>query len=141
MSTPGHLELCHPFCAANPVEQWPGPVSRDSVEYHNGRVVDREVTAWQNGVGFTVDVSDDNGPLATVAWRIRDVAGGSELTISLIPRTFRTVPWAVGWLPQLLVVRPMLRRYLRSVVTGVRWRLETGEPVTPNQFGRHRWFS
>ena len=39
------------------------------------------------------------------------------------------------------LVGPMLGRYLRAVLAGIEWRITTGQPVQPDQFGRHRWFS
>ena len=38
ISTPGYLELCHPFCAKNPVEVWPGEQARDEGHYLSGSV-------------------------------------------------------------------------------------------------------
>jgi len=38
-------------------------------------------------------------------------------------------------------VRPMLSKYLSSVVRGFEWYVIRGEPVPGNQFGSHRWFS
>ena len=36
ISSPGNLELCHPFCASNPVRVWPGSHSEDEVHYLSG---------------------------------------------------------------------------------------------------------
>ena len=36
IAEPGNLEKCHPFCAANPVQAWPGERSRDEVRYLSG---------------------------------------------------------------------------------------------------------
>lgn len=141
LTSPGHLAECHPFCESNPVDRWPGEGSHDTVVYHNGRVVHRHVTSWRDEVGFSVDVSDENGRLAAVDWEVSEAAGGSKLTIRLAPYPLSTYRPVVRSTLQQVVVRPMLRRYLRSVVRGVRWRLETGDPVQRDQFGRHAWFS
>jgi hypothetical protein len=141
ISAPGYLEECHPFCAANPVRVWPGTGSHDTIEYHNGRVVDRMFTMWLEGAGYDLEVTDVNGPLATVSWRIGAAGQGATLTIGLTPRFLRGVPAAVRWAPNLMFVRPMMRWYLRSVVRGVEWRVTTGRPVGRNQFGSHPWFS
>ena len=135
ISAPGCLEECHPFVAANPVDRWPGPDARDRIEYHNGRRVTRDFTAWEEGSGYDIDISDDNGPVAGVTWRLEPDGGGSALTIAITPRM--RVPAAVRW----AVVRPMMARYLRSVLMGIEHRVTTGTPVTRNQFGSHRWFS
>ena len=140
ISAPGNLEECHPFCAANPVDSWPGAGSRDSIEYYNGRVVDRQFTDWQEGGGYDIEVFDSSASVASVSWRITQADHAAELTIDLTPDLFRGIPAPVRWVP-LVVVRPMLRRYLRSVLRGVEWRVTTGRPVRRNQFGAHPWFS
>ena len=50
------------------------------------------------------------------------------------------VPAYLRWAPGLMV-GPMLRRYLRSVLRGIEWRVVQGTPVARNQFGSHVWFS
>jgi hypothetical protein len=141
MAAPGNLEECHPFCAANPVERWPGVGSQDRVEYYNGRVITRRFAAWQEGVGYDLETTDGGGPVATVSWRLSARGGGSVLTIAISPQMLGGVPRMVRPIPERAVVRPMLVRYLRAVLQGIEWRVTTGEPVRRNQFGSHRWFS
>jgi hypothetical protein len=141
ISSPGYLEECHPFCTANPVHEWPGPDAADTIEYHNGRIVQRRFTTWLDGTGYDLEVCDDNGPLASVWWRITAENVGSALAITLIPRMLDAKPAVVRSLAYALAIRPLMRRYLGSVVRGVEWRVTTGEPVQRNQFGSHVWFS
>jgi hypothetical protein len=141
IASPGNLEQCHPFCAANPVHTWPGPQSHDTIEYYNGRVVERRFRAWHDGEGYDLDALDTSGPSSAVSWRIRDHEAGAELTITLRPHILDRGPAAVRWAAQRAVVAPLMGRYLRSVLRGVEWRVVTGGPVTRNQFGPHRWFS
>lgn len=140
ISSPGYLEQVHPFVAANPVHSWPGVGARDTIEYHNGRVVERRFTAWHHGDGYDLEVTDANGPAASVSWRLTPAGGGSRLAIALTPRMVDRVPAAVRP-AALAAVRVMMRRYLKSVLAGVAWRVTTGEPVRRNQFGAHPWFS
>ena len=141
ISAPGHLVECHPFCAANPVDIWPGVGSRDVVEYYSGRVITRRFTAWEDGVGYDLEVTDAKGAVASVAWRLSDEDRGSALTIAITPRMLGNVSAAFRSPPERAVVRPMLGRYLRSVLRGFEWRVASGEPVRRNQFGAHPWFS
>ena len=140
LATPGHLARCHPFCRENVVTAWPGPGSRDEIEYHNGRQVVRTVNAWLEGEGFDLTVFDENGPAADVSWRVGEEAGGSTLTITLVPRMFDGRSAVVQSLVS-PVIRVMLARYLRSVARGVDFCVTRGEPVRRNQFGSHIWFS
>ena len=46
ISTPGNLELCHPYCMRNPVTDWLGKSSKDEVHYYSGLIYEREFCAW-----------------------------------------------------------------------------------------------
>lgn len=140
LAAPRHLERFHPFCARNDVERRPGPNAIDEIVYHNGRTVCRRFADWRPGRGFDLTVEDSNGLLADVSWSVVPAPGGCELTIALVPRMLDDRPAPLRWAAS-VVVRPMLRRYLRSVAAGAEWVVRTGEPVRPNQFGRHPWFS
>lgn len=141
ISAPGHLEECHPFCSSNQVEAWPGVGARDHLEYYNGRRIVRRFVGWEEGSGYDIEITDANGPLADVSWRISEQDNGSSLTIAITPRMSPRLPPPIRWVVVRTVVIPMLTRYLRSVLRGIEWRVTTGRPVKRNQFGRHRWFS
>lgn len=142
ISSPRNLELCHPFCDSNPVLDWPGPESRDEVHYLSGWVYERSFHRWIEGVGYDLEIGARGERTSFVSWRIEPVAGAScTLSIKVYPHVLQRVPVGIRWLPHVAYVRPMLRRYLSSVVRGFEWYLESGEPVSPNQFGRHPWFS
>jgi hypothetical protein len=138
---PGNLELCHPFCASNPVERWPGAESLDEVHYLSGRIFQRRFCRWIAGVGYDLEIGRRGGRSSYVEWRIlesQDV--GSVLEIIVHPYALDAVA-PLRWLAHTLYVRPMLRKYLSSVVRGFEWYLTRGEAVPRNQFGDHRWFS
>ena len=65
----------------------------------------------------------------------------SLLRIAVYPHLLQNIPPAIRWLPHLLYVGPLLRRYLSSVARGFEWYVTRGEAVPRNQFGRHPWFS
>jgi len=142
ISAPGNLELCHPFCRANPVATWPGVGSRDQVHYLNGVVYERRFRRWIEGTGYDLDIGPAGGKLSTVSWRITPVdETTSTLGIVVYPHLVQGVPVVLRWLPHLLWVRPRLEAYLTSVIRGFEWYLQNDEPVPRNQFGRHPWFS
>lgn len=141
ISTPGHLEECHPFCAANPVDRWPGPNSVDHIEYYSGRRLTRRFVAWHPGSGYDIEIADSGGRVADVTWRLTPDPGGTRLAITITPRMLDGWPLVARRAYNRLMVRPMLSRYLRSVVAGVSARVTTGTPVRRNQFGAHMWFS
>jgi len=141
ISTPGHLEQVHPFCERNPVSRWPGKGSVDEVHYRSGWIYRRTFTDWIDGMGYDLEIGAEGEPISHVSWRIEPSGHAAcELAISVWPRHLTNLP-GVEPLIRLSVVGPMMRRYLRSVTKGISWFVTTGEPVSANQFGTHRWFS
>ena len=142
ISMPGNLEPCHPFCASNPVQAWPGEGSRDEVHYLGGRVLERRFCSWIDGTGYDLEIGERDGAMSSVSWRILPVNDrGSILRIAIYPHLLQNLPAAIRWLPYSLYVGPMLERYLTSVVQGFEWYVIRGKPVPRNQFGSHPWFS
>jgi len=139
---PGNLELCHPFCEKNPVTVWPGPESRDEIHYLSGWVYERRFRRWIEGVGYDLEIGGPGEEASLVSWRVHAVGHDeSRLGITVYPHLLQGIPTALGWLPHVAYVKPMLQRYLLCVVRGVEWYVTRGESVPRNQFGSHRWFS
>ena len=142
ISMPGNLELCHPFCARNPVQVWPGEGSRDEVHYLSGWVFERRFCRWIDGVGYDLEIGRRGGGTSFVSWRIMPLdSRNCTLRIVIYPHPLQSMPVAIRWLPHILYLRPMLRSYLSSVTRGFEWYTTRGEPVPRNHFGSHPWFS
>ncbi len=142
ISLPGNLELCHPFCAKNPVDAWPGETSRDEVHYLSGWIFERRFCRWIDGVGYDLEIGRRGGRTSFVSWRILPKTRvESTLRIAVYPHVLQQLPVAIRWLPHRLRLRPMLRKYLSSVVGGFEWYVTRGEAVPRDQFGSHPWFS
>lgn len=142
ISMPGNLELCHPFCARNPVQVWPGSNSQDEVHYLSGWVYERRFRQWIDGIGYDLDIGRRGGGRSSVSWRIFPVDDHScTLRIMVYPHVLQSLPMAIRWLPHMLRLRPMLKKYLESVVSGFEWYVIHGEPVPRDKFGKHPWFS
>ncbi len=142
ISTPGYLEPCHPYCAANPVGEWVGEGARDEVHYLNGWVFERRFCRWIEGVGYDLEIGRPAGRSSFVSWRISPT-GAQEcgLRIAVYPWMLQNLPVVLRWFPYHFRVRPMMEKYLSSVTRGVEWYVTRGEPVPRNQFGEHPWFS
>ena len=142
ISMPGNLEPCHPFCASNPVQVWPGPNSVDEVHYLSGWVYERHVHTWLEGEGYDLEIGRPGGSKSAVSWRVSPIdETRSRLTITVYPNFLENKPTILRWLAFRLKVRPLLTSYLDSVVRGFDWYLMRGEAVPRNQFGTHPWFS
>jgi len=142
ISLPGNLELCHPFCAKNPVDIWPGEASRDEIQYLSGLIFERRFCRWIEGVGYDLEIGKRDGMASFVSWRVlphsRDEA---TLQIAVYPYIMQQLPVAIRWLPHNVYLRPLLSSYLSSVVGGFEWYVTRDEAVPRNQFGSHPWFS
>jgi len=142
ISTPGNLELCHPFCASNPVKAWPGPDSRDEVHYLSGWVYERRFLRWHEGIGYDLEIGRPSGGMSAVSWRITPIEDDRcILKITVYPHILQNWPTVFRWVPYVIRLRPMLKKYLESVVRGFEWYVVRGQSVSRNQFGRHPWFS
>lgn len=142
ISMPGNLELCHPFCASNPVRVWPGSDSVDEVHYLSGWVYERRFRRWIDGIGYDLDIGRPGGGTSSVSWRIDAIdEQRCSLRIMVNPHILQTIPVVIRWIPHALRLRPMLERYLQSVVRGFEWYVTRGEPVPRDAFGKHPWFS
>ncbi len=117
ISSPGMLPLYHPFCEANPVQHWPGPVSADEIRYFSGWVLQRRVTGWFDGVGFDAEVGRPGGGTSAVSWRVAEVAERrTRITVTIYPHVLQHLPVVVRWLPHLVALQPKLPSYLDSVL-------------------------
>jgi hypothetical protein len=142
ISEPGNLEPCHPFCASNPVDVWPGPNSRDTIIYLSGWSYERRFKDWTEGVGYDLEIGRPGGAQSAVSWRITPMDDECcTLCIIVRPGGLHKFSPGVRWIPFLLRIRPRLRSYLDSVVRGFEWYVTRGEPVPRNAFGKHPWFS
>lgn len=142
ISMPGNLERCHPFCAKNPVDTWPGSESHDQIHYLNGLVYERRFCRWIEGIGYELEIGRIGGRSSFVSWRLQPIdPGHTDLIISVYPYVFQNLPLAIRWVPYILRIRPLIRRYLTSVTKGFEWYLTRHESVPRNQFGSHPWFS
>ena len=142
ISLAGNLDLCHPFCASNPVQTWPGADSRDEIHYLSGSVYERRFSQWLEGTGYDLEILHRGKTLASVTWRISTIdERNCALRITVYPNALNKYPAGIRWLPHFLYLRPKLRSYLASVIKGFEWYVTRGEPVPRNQFGTHPWFS
>ncbi len=142
ISMPGNLEHCHPFCAKNPVQVWPGKGARDEVHYLSGWIFERRFCRWIDGVGYDLEIGRRGGRSSFVSWRIMPVDNQyCALRIAVYPHALQSLPVAIRWLPHILRLRPMLKMYLSSVARGFEWYVIRSEPVPRNEFGSHPWFS
>jgi len=142
ISDSGNLNACHPFCKLNEVIQWDNDGHVDRLVYLNERTYVRQFLTWNEGEGYTLKIGEENGSQSFVEWKIEAASKNhSQLTITVHPYLLAKFPKLIAYLPYQLWIRPKMRRYLHSVVSGFEYVARTGEAVPRNHFGRHSWFS
>ena len=142
VSAPENLNDCHPFCESNEAIQWDEDGHVDRLVYLNGRTYIRQFLTWVEGEGYTLRIGEENGLQSFVQWEISAISENeSQLTITVHPYILAGYPKVVSFLPYQFWIKPRMRRYLHSVVSGFEYVARTGEPVPRNHFGRHPWFS
>ena len=142
VSAPGNLNECHPFCESNEAIQWDEDGHVDRLVYLNGRTYLRQFLTWDEGEGYTLRIGEENGLQSFVQWEIDAISENkSQLTITVHPYLLAGYFKVVSFLPYQFYIKPRMRRYLLSVVSGFEYVARTGEPVPRNHFGRHPWFS
>ena len=136
ISRPGNLVDFHPFCQSNPVDNWPGVGSRDTIYYYSGLVIVREFSAWLDGIGYDLTASDQDQLHFKVFWRISSTdKDHCQLTLTIRQAVDQHSERRVRQFSRLL------DKYLNQVGQGLEYHLRTGERVARNQFGSHRLFS
>ena len=142
ISTAGNLANCHPFCRKNPVKQWGGVGSQDSIFYYSGLVLYRNFTHWIDGVGYDLEIAERKGNnMSRVSWRIFPKGDKSELLMAIQPYHLQDMLLIPRWFAHYSYLRPTVKKYIISVLKGFDWYISTGKPVDRNQFGSHKWFS
>jgi len=142
ISEPGNLNLSHPFCKSNDVIQWQEDRHSDRLVYLNGRDYVRKFQTWEEGSGYTLLIGEEGGAQSYVVWQIDSPARGkSRLTITVYPHILASLPKFLAYIPHEIWVKPRLKKYLDSVISGFRYYLRNGESVPRDHFGKHPWFS
>ena len=141
ISSKSKLELFHPFCDKNPVSKWPGQNSCDTIYYYSGLVLERKFVNWINNEGYDLFIGKKNGSKSFVSWRIKDFGDNSSLTVSIYPYVYNSGSKLTNFIPFYFFIRPMIQKYINSVMNGLGHYIETGEVVSKNQFGAHSFFS
>ena len=141
ISSEGNLELYHPFCKKNIVNNWPGINSIDELQYYNGDVYTRKFINWIDNVGYDLHISKKKYPSSLVKWRIQDSNKVVKLNITIYPYVFNTGYKFLNIIPFYTFVKPRLYDYLKNIEKGLIYYLETNKKVKKNQFGSHSWFS
>ena len=102
------------------------------LELYQGGAAVEEVTAVVEGSSVTLAMSDHTMPLSRgeVAFELR--ADGDERTQVTMSLDYDMKYGPLGWLMNLLVLRPIMRKLFGAVIAGLEHHLLTGEKIGQN---------
>ena len=140
ISAPNNLELFHPFCKKNKTIKWPGLGSVDQIVYYNDLMYQREFISWYEGKGYDLLIGEPDGEQSFVSWRIQK-KGVTSLSITIYPYKFNKRSKLKNYIPFHLLVKPLLKKYVNSVLLGINYYIQSNQKVQKNQFGKIRFFS
>ena len=142
ISKESNLDLYHPFCKKNDVLSWKENSHHDRLEYLNGVVLERKFTSWNEEKGYELNIGRKNGRQSHVSWIIENISENkSALSIEVHPWMLNEGNKVFQFLPFQLFVKPQLKSYLNSVLSGLKWHVENNEITPKNHFGKLSWFS
>ena len=141
ISSPNNLELFHPFCKSNKIIKWPGEGSSDELIYLNDFKLIRNFIEWRENEGYKLLIGRKNGKKSLVIWEIFEENSSVNLSIEVYPHFLREKSKIFSFIPHHFIVKPNLKKYLNSVLSGLDWYLVNKKNIPENYFGKHKWFS
>ena len=140
LSKKEHLNLFHPFCKKNIAYSWNKKSREDSLEYLNGVKLHRNFFEWNEGSGFKLIIGRKDGKKSKVIWEVKGDKN-TKVKITVYPHILSGVNKLFYLFAYIFVIRPGLKKYLKSVLLGLEWYLKNQRPIPNNHFGSHKWFS
>ena len=141
ISKPNNLELIHPFCKSNKIIKWEDDKHEDILVYHNGLTFIRKFLTWEEKKGYSLLIGEEDKEQSYVIWGITEEKDSVYLSIKVYPYFLRGTSKILSFFAYKLFISPMLKSYLKSVIQGINFFLNTEKPVPKNYFGKHLWFS
>lgn len=145
MAKPGNLLKFHPYCENNTVIKWGGVGAEDTIRYYNGLKLKRVFTQWNENSGYTLLIGKGKYAVAKVTWeiiRVSNEVSGFSIIISFMPDiVLRKYPRWIRPIIREVYLKPRLSSYVKAVVKGFKYFIESGNPVIKNQFGYNPMFS
>jgi hypothetical protein len=137
----GHLKNFHTYCALHKKMKWDGVGSKDIMEFYSGRVMNREVVAWDEGRSYQIKMNNNDSNRSEVSFEIIKNNDEAFFKITVETDAYRKTPRPIWFLVVRFVLVPSYKKYLNSICNGLKYYCETGKKVRKNQFGSHKKFS
>jgi len=99
------------------------------MEFYDGTSAKEEVTSLDEGRSVTVTMSEFTMPLSRGAVTFEVEADGDDRTLVTMTLDYGMKYGPVGWLMNVVMLRPILRKLFASVLAGLDHHLVTGEHI------------
>jgi ribosome-associated toxin RatA of RatAB toxin-antitoxin module len=129
------IERFHPMVKSSPIigSKKQGVGAQRHCNFYDGSKVTERITSWQEGRGYSIEVSEITlMPVKEMHGRMRvdPISNGqSEMSFELL---FTPKYGPVGWLMAQVMMKPMMRGILKKVVIGLEDHITTGNIVGEN---------
>ena len=97
--------------------------------FYDNTSVAEEVTDWQEGKSFTVELSEFSLPVKSATATLNVQATGANRSQVAIAMQFTPKLGALGWLMGTVLMRPLMRKTFKQVLAGLEHHAATGELV------------
>lgn len=139
-----NMEKIHPFCMKHTQDLWGCIGNKDVVQFYSGKQMFRELIEWNEGLNFKVKIDNNDSNLTYVNFIIEENSVENkvcQLVIEIETNSYRKVPRPIWRVFVLMILTPLYKKYLQSLLSGVKFYSEVGDSVVRNQFGHHRIYS
>ena len=99
---------------------------------YNKQSAVEEVLSWSEGKGYTVSVEATMMPVRNATARMSVEPNGAHSSNAGIEMTYTPKWGVVGWVMDLFMIRPMMRRTFSKVIDGLELHATTGQAVGKN---------
>jgi len=130
----GTIAQWHPGVERSPVlsTNRTGLGATRRVELYDGTSAVEEVTSLDEGRAVTVSMSDFTMPLSRGAATFEVEADGDGRTLVTMTMDYEMKYGPLGWLMNVVMMRPIMGKLLASVLSGLDHHLVTGEHIGKN---------
>jgi carbon monoxide dehydrogenase subunit G len=126
-----HVDRCHPLVdhvdMRSKEESGVGAIR--VCHFYDKTSLTEKVTDWQEGKGYTIQLSEFSMPLkeAAATLSVKDTGAGTSEVSFLMEFTPKFGP--LGWVMGKLMMRPMMRKMFDLVLAGMAHHAVTGEEI------------
>jgi hypothetical protein len=141
ITEPGHLKNYHPFCDYHEQSKWDGIGSKDRSKSYAGKIINREIIAWQEGVSYQIKMNNNDTHDTHVKFDVIESNNMTFFKITITTNAYRNMPRPLWCFLSHLMIVPSYKKYFHSQLNGLKYFCETGKKVRRNQFGNHKKYS